>query len=67
MVFTVLCSPSVLDRLNALLEVGGVLTLDERGVIGEDIPVIKPHPNFRYSSLPYQYTQSVPVYLTNST
>lgn len=40
-------SPSVLDRLNALLEVGGVLTLDERGVIGEDIPVVKPHPNFR--------------------
>ena len=44
----VLCSPSVLDRLNALLEPGGVLTLDERGVVGGEIPVIIPHANFRY-------------------
>ncbi|XP_068698835.1 midasin-like [Montipora foliosa] len=41
------CSPSVLDRLNALLEPGGVLTIDERGVIDGQIPSIKPHPNFR--------------------
>ncbi|XP_074625737.1 midasin-like [Acropora palmata] len=41
------CSPSVLDRLNALLEPGGVLTIDERGVIDGEIPSIKPHPNFR--------------------
>ncbi|KAK2570712.1 Midasin [Acropora cervicornis] len=41
------CSPSVLDRLNALLEPGGVLTIDERGVINGEIPSIKPHPNFR--------------------
>ena len=40
-------SPSVLDRLNALLEPGGVLTIDERGVIDGEIPSIKPHPNFR--------------------
>ncbi|XP_064411298.1 midasin [Latimeria chalumnae] len=41
------CSPSVLDRLNALLEPGGVLTLSERGVIDGTTPTIVPHPNFR--------------------
>ncbi|RXM29707.1 Midasin [Acipenser ruthenus] len=41
------CSPSVLDRLNALLEPGGVLTISERGVIDGTTPSIKPHPNFR--------------------
>lgn len=46
-------SPSVLDRLNALLEPGGVLTIDERGVIDGQIPSIKPHPNFRFSYLNY--------------
>lgn len=40
-------SPSVLDRLNALLEPGGVLRMDERGVVGDGIKVITPHPNFR--------------------
>jgi len=44
-------SPSVLDRLNALLEPGGVLTIDERGVIDGQIPAIKPHPNFRFNYL----------------
>ncbi|ESO90033.1 hypothetical protein LOTGIDRAFT_176831, partial [Lottia gigantea] len=38
---------SVLDRLNALLEPGGVLSVNERGVIDGQIPTIKPHPNFR--------------------
>ena len=42
-----LCSPSVLDRLNALLEPGGVLSISERGVIDGEVPTIKPHPNFR--------------------
>uniref|UniRef100_A0A669QKR3 Midasin n=1 Tax=Phasianus colchicus TaxID=9054 RepID=A0A669QKR3_PHACC len=42
------CNPSVLDRLNALLEPGGVLTMSERGVIDGTIPTIAPHPNFRY-------------------
>ena len=46
-------SPSVLDRLNALLEPGGVLTIDERGAIDGQIPSIKPHPNFRFSYLNY--------------
>ncbi|XP_069109146.1 midasin-like [Argopecten irradians] len=41
------CSASVLDRLNALLEPNGVLTINERGVIDGAIPSIKPHPNFR--------------------
>ncbi|KAJ6665782.1 hypothetical protein lerEdw1_001254 [Lerista edwardsae] len=41
------CSPSVLDRLNALLEPGGVLTMSERGVIDGVTPAVTPHPNFR--------------------
>ncbi|XP_072559009.1 midasin isoform X3 [Paramormyrops kingsleyae] len=41
------CSPSVLDRLNALLEPGGSLTLSERGVIDGTTPCVTPHPNFR--------------------
>ena len=40
-------SPSVLDRLNPLLEPAGVLSMDERGVVGGTVPVIKPHPQFR--------------------
>lgn len=42
-----LCSASVLDRLNGLLEPGGVLSLSERGVIDGHIPVVAPHPGFR--------------------
>ena len=42
-----LCTSSVLDRLNALLEPGGVLTLSERGVIDGEIPTVRPHPEFR--------------------
>ncbi|XP_051581140.1 midasin isoform X2 [Myxocyprinus asiaticus] len=41
------CSPSVLDRLNALLEPGGSLTINERGIIDGTTPTITPHPNFR--------------------
>ncbi|KAL2081973.1 hypothetical protein ACEWY4_021791 [Coilia grayii] len=41
------CSASVLDRLNALLEPGGCLTINERGVIDGTTPSITPHPNFR--------------------
>ncbi|XP_062266826.1 midasin [Platichthys flesus] len=41
------CSASVLDRLNALLEPGGCLTINERGVIDGKTPQITPHPNFR--------------------
>ncbi|GAB1601935.1 midasin-like [Argonauta hians] len=41
------CNPSVLDRLNALLEPSGVLTVSERGVIDGEVPEITPHSNFR--------------------
>ncbi|CAO1630303.1 unnamed protein product [Sympodiomycopsis kandeliae] len=42
-----LCSASVLDRLNSLFEPGGSLLLSERGIVDGEVPVIKPHPNFR--------------------
>ena len=42
-----LCSASVLDRLNALFETGGWLTVSERGVLDGAIPVLRPHPDFR--------------------
>ncbi|KAG7171260.1 Midasin-like 4, partial [Homarus americanus] len=42
-----LCSASVLDRLNAVLEPGGVLTLSERGVVDGAVPSVTPHSNFR--------------------
>lgn len=42
-----LLSASVLDRLNALLEPNGSLTINERGVIDGKTPRITPHPNFR--------------------
>lgn len=42
-----LCSSNVLDRLNSLLETGGTLILNERGLVDGEIKVIIPHPNFR--------------------
>lgn len=46
-----LCTSSVLDRLNPLMEVGGELILTECGAFGDDnasgARIIKPHPNFR--------------------
>jgi midasin (ATPase involved in ribosome maturation) len=41
------CSPSVLDRLNPLLESKGKLMVNERGLVHGEIQVIEPHPNFR--------------------
>ncbi|XP_037699423.1 midasin isoform X2 [Choloepus didactylus] len=41
------CNPSVLDRLNALLEPGGVLTVSEQGMIDGSTPTITPNPDFR--------------------
>jgi hypothetical protein len=41
------CAPSVLDRLNGLLEPGGALVLNERGVLDGQVPTIIPHPDFR--------------------
>lgn len=42
-----LCSPSVLDRLNSLLEPGGVLLINESGTIDGSVRTAKPHPDFR--------------------
>jgi midasin len=44
-----LCNPTVLDRLNPLLEPGGVLQLSEAGGGGSEAGgrVIAPHPDFR--------------------
>ncbi|KAK7809871.1 hypothetical protein U0070_007727 [Myodes glareolus] len=41
------CNPSVLDRLNALLEPGGVLTINERGMKDGATCTVTPHPSFR--------------------
>eukprot|EP01132_Coremiostelium_polycephalum_P002326 gene2326-2870_t len=41
------CNPTVLDRLNPLLEQDGVLMLNERGMVDGKVKVIKPHKNFR--------------------
>ena len=54
-----LVSPSVLDRLNPLLEQDGVLVLDERGYVNGEAVVIKPHPDFRYLPLLYIYLGGV--------
>jgi hypothetical protein len=42
-----LCNPSVLDRLNPLLEPHGVLYLNECGTGARGPRVISPHPDFR--------------------
>ncbi|XP_023290567.1 midasin-like [Orussus abietinus] len=43
-----LCSPAVLDRLNGLLEPGGVLAIGERGVDADgNVVTIEPHRDFR--------------------
>jgi midasin len=42
-----LCSPSVLDRLNSLLEPNGLLSINERRSSDGSALVIKPHPSFR--------------------
>ncbi|KAI4269451.1 MAG: hypothetical protein L6R38_007465, partial [Xanthoria sp. 2 TBL-2021] len=42
-----LCSPSVLDRLNSLLEPNGVLFINERHSPDGSARTVKPHQNFR--------------------
>ncbi|KAI5957391.1 MDN1 [Candida margitis] len=42
-----LCPPSVLDRLNSLLETNGTLVVNECTLENGEPRVIKPHPNFR--------------------
>ena len=42
-----LCNPTVLDRLNPLLEPSGELLLNECGAVGGRPRIIRPHPDFR--------------------
>ena len=42
-----LCSPSVLDRLNALLEPNGSLVLHEKGIVDDNCEEIIPHKDFK--------------------
>jgi len=42
-----LCSPSVLDRLNSLLEPNALLSINERHSSDGSALIIKPHPSFR--------------------
>ncbi|KAL2047257.1 hypothetical protein N7G274_001276 [Stereocaulon virgatum] len=42
-----MCNPSVLDRLNSLLEPNGLLSVNERRNADGSPQVIRPHPNFR--------------------
>jgi midasin len=42
-----LCSSSVLDRLNSLLEPNGYLSLNEHPMDNGQARIVKPHPNFR--------------------
>ena len=42
-----LCTPSVLDRLNSLLEPNGVLSVNEYRTIDGNPTIITPHPDFR--------------------
>ncbi|XP_029127909.1 midasin [Cajanus cajan] len=42
-----LCNPTVLDRINSLVEPSGSITVNERGIVDGNPLVIHPHPNFR--------------------
>uniref|UniRef100_A0A7N0T976 Midasin n=1 Tax=Kalanchoe fedtschenkoi TaxID=63787 RepID=A0A7N0T976_KALFE len=42
-----LCNPTVLDRINSLLEQGGSITINECGTIDGKPLVVHPHSNFR--------------------
>ncbi|RDX86825.1 Midasin, partial [Mucuna pruriens] len=42
-----LCNPTVLDRINSLVEPCGSIVVNERGIVDGNPLVIHPHPNFR--------------------
>ncbi|XP_010528473.1 PREDICTED: midasin [Tarenaya hassleriana] len=42
-----LCNPTVLDRINSLVEPGGSITINECGIIDGQPVTVTPHPNFR--------------------
>ena len=41
------CNPSILDRLNPLMEPGGILNITEKGCLNNQLNIVKPHQNFR--------------------
>ncbi|XP_048233780.1 midasin isoform X2 [Ricinus communis] len=42
-----LCNPTVLDRINSLVEPCGTITVTECGIVDGSSVVLHPHPNFR--------------------
>ena len=43
-----LCNPSILDRLNGLIEEGSQhLTINEQGLVGDEMREVLKHENFR--------------------
>ncbi|XP_010470609.1 PREDICTED: midasin-like isoform X2 [Camelina sativa] len=42
-----LCNPTVLDRINSLVEPCGSITINECGIINGEPVTVVPHPNFR--------------------
>ncbi|XP_057977825.1 midasin isoform X2 [Malania oleifera] len=42
-----LCNPTVLDRINSLVEPQGSITVNECGIVDGEPVVLQPHPNFR--------------------
>ncbi|KAL3690583.1 hypothetical protein R1sor_016892 [Riccia sorocarpa] len=42
-----LCNPTVLDRLNPLLEPDGTILINERGLVNGEAMLVRAHPNFR--------------------
>ncbi|KAG8656474.1 hypothetical protein MANES_04G142500v8 [Manihot esculenta] len=42
-----LCNPTVLDRINSLVEPSGSITVNECGIVDGNPLVLRPHPNFR--------------------
>ncbi|KAJ7963223.1 Midasin [Quillaja saponaria] len=42
-----LCNPTVLDRINSLVEPSGSITINERGIVDGNPLIVRPHPNFR--------------------
>nr|CDS31811.2 midasin [Hymenolepis microstoma] len=61
-----LCSPSVLDRLNSLLEPGGDLLISERGLDANgNLVRLKPHSEFRLILVVDDNTPAVASYSNN--
>lgn len=43
-----LCNPSILDRLNGLLEEDNrEININESGLLNDELRIVKAHPNFR--------------------